>query len=219
MCLRDSESGSVRRHRAHPEIGMGPEHCMAHRRIHGIDDADQSFGREDRTEPSHAGKRSRREDYSRLVADAAAVQSLRGNEAPPQACPESDQLPQPVVLPLERAGFHGRQRHAVRDRGFRLRHEERLTARLRAPLEHHERSQEGSPHRRGDRIAHRGRKSPGGECEYDACGENDQVDPGVAASSAGHGLPQVASTDQYFASSSRIRPHPRTTQVRGSSST
>jgi cell division ATPase FtsA len=30
---------------------------------------------------------------------------------------------------------------------------------------------------------------------------------------------QVVSTDQYFSSSSRMRPHPRTTQVRGSSST
>src|SRR5207237_9292519 len=96
---------------------------------------------------------------------------------------------------------------------------QRLPDALGVFLQHHHRRDETPSHAGGDRFAQGIWESTRREREDNTSRHYYQVEPGVAAERALHVLPQVARTDQYFASSSRIRPVPRTTQVSGSSST
>src|SRR5205823_765045 len=97
--------------------------------------------------------------------------------------------------------------------------QQRLSPTLGAFLQHHQRREESASHSGCDGLAQRVGKSARRQREDNASRQYYQVEPGVAAERPLHVLPQVAKTDQYFASSSRIRPVPRTTQVSGSSST
>src|SRR5450759_4600267 len=219
MRLRDPECGPVGRHRTDAEIRMRPQHGVAHRGIHLIDHADQAFRSDHGAQSAHASARAGAENHGGLVPYAAAVQGFSRYETPAKRGAEPDDFSQAVILALERASFHRVEREAVDAGLLEISQEQRLAAPLGSFLEHHERSKEGPPYSSRDGIAHRVRKSTGRERQDNADSQNDKVEPGVASDGAGQLLPQVARTDQYFASSSSIRPQPRTTQVRGSSST
>ncbi len=159
MRLRDPECGAVGRHRADAEIRMRPEHGVAHRGIHLIHHADQAFRSDHGAQSADASARAGAQNHGGLVPDAAAVQGFSRYESPAKPGAEPDDLPQAVILALERASLHRVEREAVDARLLGIRLEQRLAAPLRSFLEHHERSKEGTPHPRRGGVAHRVRKS------------------------------------------------------------
>src|SRR5688572_7414960 len=71
----------------------------------------------------------------------------------------------------------------------------------------------------GEGITQRLGQDARADRQHDAQSEQHRVPSTAFTNGARHDSAQVLRTDQYFASSSRIRPVPRTTQVSGSSST
>jgi len=85
VSLSDAERGSIGRHRAHPEIGVCPQHGVAPRRLDLIDNAYQAFRRDDRTQSADACARPGAQNDSGFVAYSPAVQRLGGDESPTEA--------------------------------------------------------------------------------------------------------------------------------------
>src|SRR6185312_14005920 len=219
MWLHDSECGSILRHRTDPKIGMSPHHRVADHRIHVIDDPDQTFRRDDGTELQHACARAGAQRNAELIAYAAAMQRLRGDEAPLEPAAESKDLAQARVLGFEGLYTHLAQCDRIALRHHGVVHRECAPALFGALLQPEQGSKYSAPEPARDRFAHLCRKDERDQRENRTDEQYGTIDPVVRASEARHPLPQGERTDQYFSSSSRIRPVPRTTHVSGSSST
>ena len=219
--LHDAERAAVGRHRARAEIGMRVEDRDAHRRVGGLNHADQPSRRNHGTVPLDPRRASRRERQrgDDVFARPGPVQRLGRNETPFEPRAEPDDLPKLVVL---RPGAPAPSRRAARpSRGDASR-----------SLETHALRQRSAPAcspTSGATIVRRSAPAIGSRrLAGSTIAMSDKTTqptnrpasirlPRRAAVATD--LPQVLRTDQYFSSSSRMRPVPRTTHVSGSSST
>ena len=161
-------------------------------------------------------QRERRDD---ALARPRAVQRLGRNETPLEPRAEPDDFAQLIVLDLQRLRLDGAHGDRVGgDLALLVRYPRGAPA-LGAALQSDERGDDRSAKHAGDRLAifrAAARRRSGTRRRSRPIDRRRHDFPCALPLPR---LPHVLRTDEYFSSSSRIRPVPRTTQVRGSSST
>src|SRR6185312_3267593 len=109
------------------------------------------------------------------------MQSFGGDETISNPRAESNQLSQAVVLDLELARLHRGERKTIEVRLLGVRLKQGLTAPLGALLKHHQRREESASHSGGNGLPHGVGKRTRRERQHEATGQNNQIEPGVAA--------------------------------------
>src|SRR5579862_29845 len=219
MGLGDTKRAAISRHGADPEIRMRPGNRQTHPRVDGLDHANEPFGRDDGAERPHAISSAGRQGHGEFFAERPAVQRFRRDEAPAERMAEPQETTEAVVLGLQAGYEESLERDRIFAGGFLVMTNEGQAAELGILLERDERSHEVAAQGAGDRVAEPARQGDRDQGERATHEPQYGVGACTARNGAGHALSQLLRTDQYFSSSSRILPVPRTTHVRGSSST
>ena len=118
---------------------MGEEDREAHRRVDRLHHADDPFRRDHEAAFADARSRAGAERDREVVGAAAALQRLRGDEAPLQLAAEAEDLAQPVIVCFERRNAGSGKSERVAAELLTLGREIRAAPLLGAALQPHER--------------------------------------------------------------------------------